>query len=450
VSDPAQFALTIPQLLLPGAAVELAKWPVVACDQYTSQLEYWEELAAFVGEAPSTLQLIFPEVYLGQPDEAERIRRIQGKMLEYLERGILRPLDPGFVLVERRTRRGKIRRGLVVALDLECYDFRPGSKSLIRATEGTVLERIPPRVRIREGAALECPHVLVLIDDPERRVIEPLAQFAAGQQPLYDVELPMNGGHLTGYPVAAPEAIESVLAGLSRLADPAEFRRKYGADPSDLLLYAVGDGNHSLATAKTVWENLKPALTPEQAAVHPARFALVELINLHDEGLEFEPIHRVLFGGEGEPLLRAMADDCSRQGMELSWEWFAGNVPPEAELERRRTAVPDAQVIGFVSAQGSGGLTIRRARQNLAVGTLQRFLDEWLRVNPGMGIDYIHGADVVAALGSRPGNIGFYLPPLAKQELFKTVLLEGALPRKTFSMGEADEKRFYMECRRIK
>ncbi len=450
MTDLAKLAIAIPQLLLPAGAVELSKWPVVACDQYTSQPEYWERLAELVGEAPSTLQLIFPEVYLGRDDEPARIGRIQRKMAEYLEQEILKPCEPGFVLVERRTNGGKVRRGLVVALDLECYDFNKGSRSLIRATEGTVLERIPPRVRIREGAPLECPHILVLIDDPQKQVIEPLAEWAGREKPLYDLDLLMNGGHLTGYAISDPRLVRAIAAGLARLADPAQFCRKYGTDQSEPLLYAVGDGNHSLATAKTVWERLKATLPPEQALEHPARFALVELVNLHDPGLQFEPIHRVVFHSAQERIIPALAEGCAADSAQCDWEWLAEGVALQTELEKRRDAAPEAQIIGVVCASGTGVITMRHSRQQLAVGTLQTFLDQWLAANPAAEIDYIHGADVVAALGSQPGNIGFYLPPLAKQQLFKTVVLEGALPRKTFSMGEAEEKRFYMECRKIR
>ena len=281
----------IPQVWLPRAGVDLHKWATIACDQFTSQPDYWQSVEALVGDAPSTLHLTFPEVYLERPDADARIQRIQSAMQQYLAQGLLTPHD-GMVYVERRIG-GKLRRGLVLALDLEQYDYNKGSRSLIRSTEGTIVERLPPRMRIRQGAALELPHILVLIDDPACTVIEPLGAAKERLQPLYDFELMLDSGHLAGYLVNDAALEAQVIQALEALADPASFAQKYAVDADQaVLLFAMGDGNHSLATAKAIWNRIKAQVGMD----HPARYALVEIENVHDEGLEFEPIHRALFG----------------------------------------------------------------------------------------------------------------------------------------------------------
>lgn len=442
-----QIALQIPTLWLPRLGVDLTKWAVVACDQYTSQPDYWARVAAAVGDAPSALRLILPEVYLGAADEAQRIAAIQETMRRYLVEGVLTPQPLGLALVERETARGRIRRGLVAALDLEHYDFHPGAKTLIRPTEGTIMERLPPRVRVREQAPLELPHVMVLIDDPKRSVIEPL--FAEPLEPLYDVPLMLDAGRVRGWRLDHPLLIQWVVEQLSRLADPAAFNARYGVTDEPVLLYAMGDGNHSFATAKIIWEDLKRA-APDPAAImnHPARHALVELVNLHDEGLEFEAIHRVAFGVDADHLLAEMAAFCAAQGSGLtvldypSW-------PAARQAWRENQGLPDRQVIAFASGQRCGVLNIDQPRLTLPVASLQAFLDRYLAQHAGVRLDYIHGEDALGQLSAQSGNIGFYLPALNKNDFFRTVICDGALPRKTFSMGEADEKRFYLECRRI-
>lgn len=440
--------IEIPEILLPGPAIDMTKWPVVACDQYTSQPEYWEEVAALVGDEPSTFHLIFPEVFLGDSDEAGRIVKIQQKMAEYLSREILIPSTPGFIFVNRRTARAQSRQGLMVAFDLECYDFRNGAKTLIRATEGTVLERIPPRVRVREGALLECPHVMALIDDPEGTVIEPLAREVVGHRPLYDTDLMMNGGHITGYQINDPAAIDRLQNALRRLADPEYFSAKYGVDDQNVLLCAVGDGNHSLATAKAVWEKLKQSLPSEARTSHPARYALVELVNVHDRGIRFEPIHRVVFNGT-EDILGQMRQYFTARGSAVGVQEVPVTAGLEAMVQSRRKPGAGTHYFGFCNPAGQGIVEIKTPAHQLEVGTLQEFLDEWVKTNPDSRIDYIHGAEVVAELGTKPGNTGFFLPAVDKSDLFRTVIVDGVLPRKTFSMGEADEKRFYLECRKI-
>jgi len=433
----ADIGVQIPQILLPRPGIDLTRWAVIACDQFTSQPEYWAEVERIVGDAPSTLHIILPEVYLGTAGEEQRVSHAQATMRAYLEQGILQPYD-GMVYVER-TIDSKKRRGLLLALDLERYDYSPGSTSLIRATEGTILERLPPRMRIREGAPLEVPHILVLIDDPDRTVIEPVESARSRLPKLYDFELMLGSGHLTGYGLADPALQENVIQALRHLADPARFRQHYHLDRGqDVLLFAVGDGNHSLATAKAIWEKIKARVGMD----HPARFALVEIENLHDEGLEFTPIHRVLFAVK-RPLTEALQEAF---GKEVS-------IQPMDRFQAMASAVDrqpgPSQLVGLVTPDGCFLVEFVRPTSNLPVGTLQPFLDAFIKNRGAEKIDYVHGEDVVANLGAQAGNAAFYLPAMPKSDLFKTVILDGVLPRKTFSMGEAKEKRFYMECRQI-
>jgi hypothetical protein len=430
--------IQIPQVYLPKKGTDLTKWAVIACDQFTSQPEYWEKVKKLVGRAPSTLNLILPEVHLEKPDEAERIQRIQSSMREYLDKGILQPRE-GFIYVER-TVDGKTRRGLMLCLDLERYDYTKGSTSLIRATEGTIIERLPPRMKIRNGAVLELPHILVLIDDPQRTVLEPLAAAKPDLEKLYDFDLMLGSGHLTGYAVNAEMEVK-IVAALRGLAKPEAFAAKYGLkSDAPVLLFAMGDGNHSLATAKAIWEKMKPEFGLE----HPARYALVEIENVHDEGLEFEPIHRVLFG--------------IRKDVLASMRQFYGEIKyipvPNASMMVRRVDEQKgpSQLVGMVGGgdgKSFGVLEIAKPLSNLPVGTLQACLDVFMKENGADKIDYIHGEEIVCKLGAQESNVAFYVPGMDKSDLFKTVILDGALPRKTFSMGEAHEKRFYMEARKI-
>ncbi len=438
MTKPPTIGVQIPKLLLPRPGVDLHKWAVIACDQFTSEPGYWQEVAALVGDAPSTYHLTLPEVYLDTAEEAHRVRSICQTMQDYLDHELFVKRE-GIVLVER-TAAGRTRHGIILALDLERYDYHKGSTSLIRATEGTILERIPARVRIRSGAPLELPHILVLIDDPEGTVIEPLVAARQQLEQLYDFDLMMDSGHLRGYQVT--RAFEhDVLEALARLADPRRFARKYELGPdSPLLLFAMGDGNHSLATAKAIWEQVKGQATPD----HPARYALVEIENIHDTGLVFEPIHRVLFGVAGD-LVRALEDFSGGD----SYIVPCASAETMASLVKSQAARRGAHAFGIVSGQGYHVAYVPSPSSNLAAGTLQSFVDTWGKAGGFTKIDYVHGTEVVVRLGAQPGNIGLYLPPLAKSDLFKTVILDGALPRKTFSMGEAKEKRFYVEARRI-
>ena len=431
--------IQIPQVYLPKAGTDLKKWAVIACDQFTSEPEYWHDVEKIVGDAPSTLNMTFPEVQLEKPGGAERIESIQSTMRKYLGEGILQPHD-GFVYVER-TVAGKTRKGILLCLDLECYDYTKSSTSLIRATEGTIVDRLPPRMKIREGAALELPHILVLIDDPKHTVIEPLGAAKSKLEKLYNFDLMLESGHLAGYAVSG-DYENQVVEALRELASPETFAAKYGIGADKpVLLFAMGDGNHSLATAKAIWEKIKSKVGMD----HPARYALVEIENVHDEGLEFEPIHRVLFGLKKD-LFAALQ---STFGANLSYTPVAS---AEAMVKAVDSSEGEKQAIGLVGAarlREFGVVEIAHPSSNLPVGTLQAFLDPFVKDGGAEKIDYVHGEDVTVRLGGQPGNAGFYLPGMSKSDLFKTVILDGALPRKTFSMGEAREKRFYMEARKI-
>ncbi|HEX5840469.1 MAG TPA: DUF1015 domain-containing protein [Anaerolineales bacterium] len=437
MKNSSDIGIQIPQVYLPKPGTDLTRWAVIACDQFTSQPEYWNDVEKIVGDAPSTLNLIFPEVYLEKPGGEERIQNIQATMRKYMDEGILQPHD-GIVYVERSVD-GKTRRGIVLCLDLEAYDYTKGSSSLIRATEGTIVDRLPPRIKIREGASLELPHILVLIDDPNRTVIEPISAAKSRLEKLYDFDLMFNSGHLAGYAVN-DEFENQVVEALRGLANPETFASKYGVGKDQpVLLFAMGDGNHSLATAKAIWEKMKPQVGMD----HPSRYALVEIENVHDEGLEFEPIHRVLFGLKKD----LFAELEKTFGANFRYK----PVTSAEEMVRTVDAAQDGkQAIGLVGGGKEFGVVeIANPSSNLPVGTIQAFLDPFLKEGGAEKIDYVHGEDVTVKLGSEPGNAGFYLPGMSKSDLFKTVILDGALPRKTFSMGEAHEKRFYMEARKI-
>ena len=557
-------------IYLPAEGIDLRRWAVVACDQYTSQPDYWRRVEAYVGARPSTLHIVQPEIDLERA--GARIPAVHRAMREYLSNGTLvRAVRNGFTLTERTTASGA-RLGLVAAVDLEEYDFTPGSGAMIRATEGTIRERIPPRLRIREGAPLECPHVMLLLDDPARTVIEPLHARLRETAPLCDFELMENGGRLRVWGVEG-DVLAPVSDALSALWEK-----------SDGFLYAVGDGNHSLATAKARWDALKPALSPEEAQTHPARYALAEIVNLHSPALVFEPIHRVLFGADMEDLVSAYRAHLASRGMKLtaveplssrasgtkpvdpsssraceaesaelssfpasrtklaepssscacgakpaepssscacgtkpaepssfpasgtkpaepsssraggtkpaepssfpasgmkpaepSSSCACGMKPAESSSSRAsgtkpvdpsssracevESAEPSSSACGitptdeaeltFVSGNARASYRVGNPENPLPVAVLQPFLDEYLRSHPAARIDYVHGAAAVESLCQTPHTTGILLPAIDKSALFPAVRQGGALPRKTFSMGEPDEKRYYMECRKI-
>lgn len=408
-------------ILLPDLSqTDAKKWAVVACDQFTSEPHYWEAAAREIGDAPSTLNMILPEVYLTETEE--RIPKINATMKEYLDRYLICHPD-SMIYVEREQSDASIRRGIVMAVDLEEYDFRRGAASLIRATEATVIERIPPRVAIRRDAGVELPHVMLLIDDPEHTVIEPLN---ADNCPTlaYDTELMLGGGRIVGR-FLSDEAQASVSAALDALTTPEAMEARYGDASLAPLLFAVGDGNHSLATAKTIYEELKATLGTELAASHPARYALVEVVNIHDEALKFEPIYRVVFGVDPDDIL-------------VKLEQYLSSLDGGAE----------PQSIECITKNSRFSLRAEHPKKQLTVGTLQDFIDEYLKSVPEAEVDYIHGEDSVNSLIS-DNSVGFIFSGMGKSELFKTVIYDGALPRKTFSMGHAEDKRYYIECRKI-
>lgn len=429
--------IRLPKLLMPREGIDLSKWAVIACDQYTSQPDYWNNADAIVGDAPSTLRLTLPEVYLEQPDVKERTAKIQDAMQRYQQDGTLTEYEPGMMLVERTTKSGT-RRGVVLSFDLEAYDYQAGSQSLIRPTEKTVVERIPPRLAVREGASLELPHIMLLIDDPDHKVIEPLFADKDAFRKAYDTDLMLDGGHLSGWFVPEGKETAALIERLNGLADPETFNKKYGLTGEHAVLpYAVGDGNHSMATAKANWERIKQALSEEERQDHPARFVLAEVVNIHDDSLEIEGIHRVLFHIHPREVFQA-ADDFFRLhgGMAYCGEPKSA---PSTNVQSFPCMFHGEQVT----------LCIVDSPWALPVATLQNFLDDFLAKNPKSHIDYIHGADVVRELSQDARNMGFLLPDPAKEDLFRGVILDGVLPRKTFSMGEAQEKRYYMEARKI-
>ena len=408
-------------ILLPNFnKIDPSAWAVIACDQFTSQPDYWKKAEEIVGDKPSTLNMILPEVYLSETET--RLPVINATMKEY-EKNILECHKDSMIYVEREQSDGSIRQGLILAVDLETYDYKKGASSLIRATEATVVERIPPRVAIRRGASVELPHVMLLIDDPDKTVIEPLANEKF-EKTAYDTRLMLGGGSIKGY-FLSEENQKNISVALDALTSRESMKMRYGDSALAPLLFAVGDGNHSLASAKATYEEKKAKLG-DQAADHPARYALVEVVNIHSDALKFEPIYRVMFNVEPQKLLDELTD-------------YVNKLDGEAE----------AQTIEYVSAKLCGKLTVKSPKRQLTVGTLQDFLDIYIGAHPEAEIDYIHGEAALCELAGSENALGFIFDGMAKDQLFKTVIYDGALPRKTFSMGHAEDKRYYMECRKI-
>lgn len=438
-----EIGLQVPQFLLPRPGIDLFRWAVVACDQYTSQPDYWKQVEEIVGDAPSTLHLVLPEIYLEYPDADERIRRIHVRMQEYLDQELFYPYE-GLVYIER-TVHGRTRRGLLACFDLEKYEVQPEKQSLARATEETIMERLPARMRIREAASLELSHVQVLIDDPEKSIIENLRQYKSKAKLLYDFDLMQNGGHLSGWLLDDPIVQKTIFQSLMNLATPDAFKQKYTLESNHCpLLFAVGDGNHSLASAKAVWEKRKVTVAPD----HPARFVLVEIVNLHDSALAFKPIHRVLFR-VGHPLLEALQMYFGSRFSYTSYGDEAGWEKMTSAVDQAGDSLPSDHCFGLLHSGECGLVRIANPDLKLPVETLQRFLDRFMQQGGAEKIDYVHGIRVLKNLFRHKEHAGFYLPAISKKELFRTVILDGTLPRKAFSMGDAHEKRFYMESRRI-
>lgn len=417
-------------ILLPGAATPLDPWACIAVDQFTSQPEYWQKAEELAKGKPSTLHIVLPEAYLGTPQEESRLAAIRAAMQDYRDNLLTRCVH-GYVYVERTQMDGTIRQGLVGAVDLEQYSFKKGSKPAIRPSESTVVARIPPRLKIRRGAQLETPHVMMLADDEACTLIEPIAAHKAELPLLYDGALMLNGGHLAGWAVEDPALVEQINTALANLGDAAAFAARWPAAAGQPpMTLAVGDGNHSLATAKAYWEELKPTLPPEQQQTHPARWYLAEVCNVHSPAIEIEPIHRVLFGVDAN----TVAADFG------SW------------LEQHGAALQGGdQHIVLAGAGAEITFDAANAPDPLAVGTTEHFIGDYLAQNPGVTVDYIHGAAAARAMAADPAKpaTALLMPDFAKADLFKGVVLGGVLPRKTFSMGHAEEKRYYNECRSL-
>lgn len=435
-----EFGIRVPEILLPKK-LDLASWSVIACDQYTQDLDYWKKAEANAGNNPSTLKLILPEVYLNSPDKPERIKKIRETMKEYLASDVFASVKKSFIYIERKTAFGRMRKGLVAQIDLETYEWKPFSNANIRATEATIVERIPPRMEIRRGASLELPHIMLLVNDKEKLLVEGAGQIAKKHSPLYDGQLMNNGGSITGWALESKEELDVVTKAVNKIAE------QNAAPDGSTFLFAVGDGNHSLATAKAVWDEYKVQLkekgvSDEEIKENPVRYALVEIVNIYDEGLTFEPIHRVIFDIDTEKLISYLCEKLSGKSEE---------VESKDKLEKLVKASEADFGFAFVKEGKQKYVYLKTEIKELAVARLQPEIDSFLKQeeNQKAEIDYIHGTEEVLALGTKANGTGILLPPIAKDSFFETINGRGPLPRKSFSMGEADEKRFYLECRQL-
>ena len=417
-------------ILLPSEQIPVGQWGCVACDQFTSDRSYWEKAAQAAAGGPSTLDLILPEVYLEEDDVDARISAIHAAMDDYLHTVLTRAVD-GFIYVERTEQSGRVRQGLVGRIDLEAYSYAEGAVPAIRPSEHTVESRIPPRMAVRRGARLETPHIMMLADDPGCTLIEPIGEKKEQLRKVYEGDLMLNGGHIAGWAVEDPALLAQIDSALNALGSQEAFDARYpqakGGAP---LTLAVGDGNHSLATAKACWEELKKTLTPEQAENHPARWCLAEVCNVHSPAIEIEPIHRVLFNVDCAAVLLAL----------ITWsdENMAGCCFGGEKKQPFTLAGPHmANVLSFEEPTAP-----------LTVGTIDEFIEYYLERHPEGRVDYVHDEPAVRVL-CKKGAVAFLMPPFAKSDLFKGVVMGGVLPRKTFSMGHAEEKRYYIECRKI-
>lgn len=419
-------------ILLPREDIPVSQWGCLACDQFTSQPEYWADAEALAAEKPSALHMVLPEVYLDQPDLQQRIQTIHATMEEYRTSVLTRQVK-GFVYVERTLEDGSIRQGLVGAVDLEDYDYTPGAKPLVRPTENTVVERIPPRMAVRQDASLESPHILMLVDDRKNTLVEQAAAAKDSLPLLYQGQLPLGSGMIRGWAVEDPALVEKLTAAMADLGSQASFDERYpdfaGQPPMAMV---VGDGNHSLATAKACWEKIKAQLPAEQWENHPARYCLAEVCNVHSPAIVFEPVHRVVFGTAGPEMLLGAAEYCDQEGI---------------VMDKNRPQYS----IRIITHSKRLVMGLRRCKEPLAVAVVQKFLDRFIAGHQECTVDYIHGEDEVARLVQQHGRgtIGLLLPEFPKEQLFCGVVEGGVLPRKTFSMGKAREKRCYLECRSL-
>lgn len=398
----------IPGDILLPQGIDYSRWSVIACDQFSAQRDYWDRVTEYVGDSPSTLNMIVPEAYLGSISMVEASSEKNRVMDEYLHSGLFKTLQDSFIYVERRTSEGLVRRGLVGLIDLDAYEYVKGNKAPIRASENTVVHRLPPRVEVRKNAVLELPHAMMLIDDANEAVIEPLSEIKNELTKLYDFKLMEGGGSIAGWQVTG-EVAEKVMAAMDELG-----RRE--------VQMVIGDGNHSLAAAKECWKQMKEGLTAEEIENHPARYALAELNNVYDAGICFEAIHRVALGVDTEKMLAA--------------------------LKSRLECCEGCELI-YCSTNGSGTITIPFPSLGGMINELQVFMDEYTEANGGE-IEYIHDEAAVRELAAKKGNLGLLLPAMDKAELFNTVITDGLFPKKSFSIGHARDKRYYLECRRIK
>lgn len=438
----------VPEIYLPKEWTDLTKWSVVACDQYTSQPDYWDWVENIVWTAPSTLRLTLPEIYLNNTDKEERIAKITENMLNYEKDWILENKWAGFIYLDRQTSHVRSRKWLIIALDLEKYDYNKWSQTLIRATEWTIIDRLPPRVKIRENAIFEFPHIMVLIDDPEKQVIEPLAEKINKFNKVYDFDLMMDWWHISWYQINDDETINEIINWLTHLADKEVFKNKYWVwDDLGVLLFAMWDWNHSFATAKAIWEAKKQTLSEEEKLTDPARYAIVEINNVHDTWINFEPIHRVLFNVDHDHLYNEMAKYFREIWSDIEITHYNSKEDLKNNLQESSNEVHYCR---WANEDDYQIIAIKNPRLNLEVWNIQAFLDQYLKENTNVVIDYVHGEDVTEELWRKKWNQCFLFPIMDKSDFFKTVVVDWALPRKTFSMGEAEEKRFYLEARKIK
>ena len=418
-------------ILLPDASVPLGQWGCIACDQFTSDRDYWAKAEQAAAGGPSALRLILPEVYLGESDQQARVDQIHKAMEQYDREVLTRAVD-GFVYVERILQSGRVRQGLVGRVDLEAYNYHLGSLPLVRPSEHTVEERIPPRMAVRRGARLETPHVMMLADDPDRLLIEPVGRQKEKLRPLYDGELMLGGGHVAGWAVEDPALIRQIEDAMEVLSSQETFLAKYPGAPNDRpMALAVGDGNHSLATAKAYWEELKKTLTPQQQKDHPARWCLAEVCNVRSDAVEIEPIHRVLFNTSYDTVLLNL----------VTWS--------DENLAGIRFGDSFEQKLQLMGPRDRCHLSFENPSAPLGVGTVDEFVEYFLENHPEARVDYVHDEAAVRSFCEKEGAVGMLLPAMRKGDLFRGVVLGGVLPRKTFSLGHAEEKRYYLECRRI-
>lgn len=432
-----RLGIHLPEVLLPKSGTDLSKWAVVACDQYTSDHEYWNQVDAVVGSAPSTVRITLPEIYLEQPDVEVRIEKIHAAMADYTAKGILENQGESIVYVQRTTEHSGRRDGIVVAMDLERYDFARESKSLIRATEGTIVDRIPPRLAVRRAAPLELPHIMILIQDETKTVIEGLAAKVAEFDVVYDVEAMQNGGHLKGWKISQPAQVEAILASIEALLDKTIADQK----SQEPLFWAMGDGNHSLATAKARWEEVKTELaakgeSQDSIMAHPARFALAEVVNLHSPGLLFEPIHRAVFTDDVPELTETLLSEATADVAQIR----------EEELQALLISPEGQNKAGYFD--GKNWYVLSYKGKKLPTARVDELFARFQKERPSSRIDFIHGWEDAKKQVTEGAGV-FFTPVIARERLFNWVQENGPLPKKSFSMGHAEEKRYYMEARRI-